>query len=289
MMRHTWAALLIGGLIGTMGCRERPMQPPPDGTAPLSAAELAAGLEENLGVHAFPENTPHGLASWHTWRPSRHHSTTMRLGYAHGASAAAEVLAHLDSLAALVRYHDLGSGRYRWLKPETCVTPGLGCILTALEVRSQPNLRPVTRALRSAVIARQYSPIEAAEFLLQLVQAIPYEVPLEIPFGLLPPATVMSEKRGDCDSKSLLLSHLLSVVGIRSLLISSSAHGHTMLGIAVPTTGRTFEVGGTRYAYAETTAIGSPLGFIAPNLLTPDDWRTVPKPENIPSELVSLD
>ena len=108
--------------------------------------------------------------------------------------------------------------------------------------------------------------------MLAFVQAIPYELP-DDPFGLKPPPSVMAERSGDCDSKSLLLHIMLESAGIDSVIIGSKSHAHSMVGIAVTAPGKTFEFRGRRYAFAETTAIGSPIGHINPPLLSPSDWK----------------
>jgi hypothetical protein len=87
---------------------------------------------------------------------------------------------------------------------------------------------------------------------------------------------VVSEKRGDCDSKALLGHMLMGELGIDSMLISSQVHKHSMLGVALPSGGTTFTYRGRRYAFVECTAEGSPIGHINRELLSPNDWRPVP-------------
>jgi hypothetical protein len=69
---------------------------------------------------------------------------------------------------------------------------------------------------------------------------------------------------------------LLRDMGIDSIMLSSVAHRHAMLGIALPAPGTPFTHAGRRYAYTECTAKGSPIGHINPELLRPNDWRAVP-------------
>jgi hypothetical protein len=242
----------------------------------------------DMGIFAYPASAASLTPTWHYWHGAEGGQNSTRLGYAHGAQEAQAILSHLNGLAQSVGYRVIDESRYRWNVPAGCTNARLGCVYATLERRSAIDLAPLTEGLRRSLVAQRQNPREAAAFLLRLVQTIPYQVPDEQPFGLLPPATVMSEKRGDCDSKSLLLLHLLRTVGIRSLLISSSAHAHTMLGIAVPSSGQSFTVGSTRYAYAETTAQNSPLGFIQPALLSPNDWRTLPMPSEPPRSLRSI-
>jgi hypothetical protein len=92
---------------------------------------------------------------------------------------------------------------------------------------------------------------------------------------VLPPALVAKQRWGDCDSKALLAHMLLRHLGLQSVLISSEAHRHTMLGLALPAGGSSFEWRGRRYAFVELTAKRSPIGQINPELLRPNDWQVV--------------
>jgi hypothetical protein len=59
-------------------------------------------------------------------------------------------------------------------------------------------------------------------------------------------------------------------------MLSSRAHAHAMLGIAIPAPGTTFKFGGRTYAFTELTAKSSPIGHINPELVSPNDWKVVP-------------
>ena len=90
-----------------------------------------------------------------------------------------------------------------------------------------------------------------------------------------PPSLVVKERDGDCDSKTLLAHMILRELGIESVLVSSDAHRHTMLGLALPSAGTTFTHRGRRYAFVEMTAKRAPIGYIDPRLLRPNDWHVV--------------
>ena len=116
---------------------------------------------------------------------------------------------------------------------------------------------------------------QAAALVITFVQDIKYQIPKEEPFGVRPPTLVMKEGHGDCDSKSLLAHMILRELGVDSVLISSTAHKHTMLGVALPSGGTTFTFKSRRYAFVETTAKRAPIGYIDPRLLRPNDWQVV--------------
>jgi hypothetical protein len=108
--------------------------------------------------------------------------------------------------------------------------------------------------------------------MLAFVQQIPYKIP-DDPFGLRPPPLVVTKKSGDCDSKSLLFFMMLTQAGIDAVMVSSKAHAHTMVGVALPVTGSTFRYKDRKYAFAETTAQNAPIGWLPPDVASPNDWR----------------
>jgi hypothetical protein len=69
---------------------------------------------------------------------------------------------------------------------------------------------------------------------------------------------------------------MLDTLGVDSMVVTSEAHRHSMLGIALPAQGTRFKHAGREYAFTEMTAKGSPIGHINPTLLKPNDWKAVP-------------
>ena len=107
-------------------------------------------------------------------------------------------------------------------------------------------------------------------------QQIPYEIPNES-FGIIAPPLVLSQNRGDCDSKSLLGRRLLALIGVDSVLLHSVAHHHVMLGVALPIRGDDIPYNGRRYSFVEMTSPW-PLGRVSPDYKRPFDWKVVPLP-----------
>jgi hypothetical protein len=46
-----------------------------------------------------------------------------------------------------------------------------------------------------------------------------------------------------------------------------------MVGVNLPVSGTTFTSKGHKYAFAEVTAEGAPLGYMNPTMKSPNDWR----------------
>jgi hypothetical protein len=187
----------------------------------------------------------------------------------------ADVKHSLDVFAKSVGYHATTGDRFEWKPPKSCAGD-MRCVFDALVVRNYDDVAQLGARFAARAKAAHLNAMQAAELVVAFTQAIHYEVPKESPFGILPPAMVVSDRRGDCDSKSLLTMMLLDTLGIASVMIESDAHAHAMVGIALPAQGTTVDYDGRRYAFTEVTAKGWPIGQIKPDLLRPNDWHVVP-------------
>ena len=237
----------------------------------LSAAQRE---EIDLGVARYPSNVENA-GTPHAWSGSDR-SRAYRVAYAHGAEAAEDILAHHENLGAQFQFRWIDDLSFRWQAPDDCLGREWNCIYADIFRRSAADLMPLIDRLETGLREEQLSTTKAAEWLLAFVQQIPYRIPTEEAFGVLPPALVASQDWGDCDSKSLLLIALLERIGIDSVLLVSQAHSHAVVGIDVPTRGKTHRENSRRYAWAETTAQDGPLGWLHPSMKLPYDWAVVP-------------
>ncbi|MDC3960647.1 hypothetical protein KEG38_42730 [Polyangium jinanense] len=239
----------------------------------------------DLGVAVYPEKTQASGATKYAWRDRRLEPPVYRAGYALGADEQRDVDAAHRELAQRLKYQDAGDGAFRWVPPPGC-DASMQCIFESLVERSKPDVDPLAARFKARIQEAKLGPLDAVELLASFVQTIPYEIPKDRPFGLMPPALVASAKKGDCDSKALLLHMLLDAIGIDSVLLNSNAHRHAMLGVAVPAQGEKIRYQGRAYAFVETTAKNAPVGWISKELLKPNDWVVVPvrirSPEKAP-------
>jgi len=150
------------------------------------------------------------------------------------------------------------------------------CAYNNIASRSGADLQPLVERFRARQKAANLNTADLAALIVTFVQNIRYEVPKDSPFGILPPPLVVAEERGDCDSKSLLALMLLRSFGIDSVVMSSNAHRHAVLAIALPTNGTKVTYAGRQYAITEMTAKGSPIGHLNASLLRPNDWKVIP-------------
>ena len=264
-------ALIIALALSTSGCCRRLRRTP--GNAEQQPDPPSVGAAVDLGVAVHPAGHAEKPVD-HQWVAWRMKPNTYRMGYALAAKEADAIhRAQLD-YARTVRHKDEGEGRFRWFPPSGC-EGDIHCVFEDLAVSSRAGLEPIIQGFLRRAREAKLSSLDLAELMVSFVQQIRYEIPKAEPFGVLAPALVVSQSRGDCDSKALLLHIMLHAAGIDSMVISSEAHKHSMLGIALPAQGTTFTTNGRQYAFTETTAKGSPIGFIDPKLLRPNDWRPV--------------
>lgn len=229
----------------------------------------------DLGLAAYPPTTPEAGATKYAWRDKRLEPSVYRTRYALGSEAQTAINdAHMQ-LAKRVKFKDQGNGNFRWTPPPGC-DARMQCLFESLAEDSQDEIAPLAERFKARIRQAKLDPVQSVELVMSYVQAIPYEIPKDRPFGLLPPALVAAQKKGDCDSKALLLHMLLESIGVDSVMLTSDAHRHSMLGVAIPAQGTKITHEGRSYAFVETTAKSAPIGWISKDLLKPNDWIVIP-------------
>ena len=228
----------------------------------------------DLGVARYPSNARESETP-HAW-DGEDRARTYRVAYAHGPKAASDLLADHERLGARFNFRWVDEKSFEWRMPRQCQGREWTCIYSEVYERNALDLMPLIDRIETGLRNERFSTTEAAEWLLSFVQQIPYRMPTEEAFGVLPPALVVSEDWGDCDSKSLLLIALLERVGIDAVLLVSQAHAHALVGIDVPSRGKAHAEKSRRYAWAETTSKDAPLGWLHPSMKLPYDWEIVP-------------
>jgi transglutaminase-like putative cysteine protease len=229
----------------------------------------------DLGVAAYPRAEPDGKPSRFRFPAPPLRPKYYRAAYALTDAERRDLRDSLARFASSVGYSPSGKDKFSWSPPAGC-NRDMRCVFEAIVARNAADIEPLAERFRRRAREANLTSLEAAQLVMSFVQHIKYEIPRESPFGVLPPAIVVSDKRGDCDSKALLALLILRHLGIDSVILSSDAHRHAMLGIALPTQGTTIEYGGRRYAFTEATAPGWPIGRMDPKLTRPNDWRVTP-------------
>ena len=112
-----------------------------------------------------------------------------------------------------------------------------------------------------------------AEKALAFVQGFTYDRDLE-GSDFVNLVTAISEGRGDCDSRAMLLAMILEQADIPAAMMVSRAHSHAMGLADVPGGGARFETGGKKWLVAETTdKVG--IGLISAGMSDIASWLGV--------------
>ncbi len=116
-------------------------------------------------------------------------------------------------------------------------------------------------------------PTECARQVLAWVQGFHFERDLS-GLDFVPPLVAAFERRGDCDSRAMVMAMILERLGIDCVLMLSRDYSHAMLAVDVPGGGQRFSYTGRQYLVAETTAkVG--LGMIDPSQADFSKWLGV--------------
>ena len=227
--------------------------------------------ELDLGTVQYPRYPRAYDTAEHTWRASG--LATTRITFDHGLEAINQLEADHEYYGhRMIRAYERGRASRLGAN---CQSEYWSCVYSEVFQRNATDLVPLLDRISRGLDEQQWNAVEATRWLLRFVQDIPYRIPENHAFGVLPPALVASQNWGDCDSKSLLLLHLLRRVGIDAQITVSNIHKHAMVGVFVPTSGATFRYRNRDYAWAETTS-NAPLGWISPEMLRPNDWEVTP-------------
>lgn len=204
-----------------------------------------------------------------------------RLGVRIHSGERLRIQSEVERLRRVTRFESVAGG-FRWDPKQEC---GLSagnrdtdsrwqCIYDRMATPSLPAISVVMSRFLGQIDQRAMSREQAAALVISFVQDIPYAALEDQLFGVLPPVLVIHERRGDCDSKSLLAHIMLAAIGVESHLMISEAHRHVMLAVNLRGNGAERRIGGQRYLMTEMTA-RHPVGRIPTEVASPDDWRAV--------------
>lgn len=86
----------------------------------------------------------------------------------------------------------------------------------------------------------------------------------KIKFGVQAPVEFIGNFKGDCDTRSLFLFHVLSKFGYNVVMLGSEQYSHCIIGISGNYSGDFVSYNGLKYYVWETTATGYTPGNISP-------------------------
>jgi hypothetical protein len=161
------------------------------------------------------------------------------------------------------------------------------------------HMRGVFSMLDSIRSADSLSEYQFAEVVVTMVQSIDYVLILDgscsgrqeepaiaellqssvpclghAPYGLRTPLQFLSDMKGDCDTRTVVLYNLLKHYGYDVAIINSQFYTHSMLGLNLSgVTGNYKIYDGKRYYFWETTDKGFPLGALPPEAGNRNYWN----------------
>ena len=136
---------------------------------------------------------------------------------------------------------------------------------------------------------KQMNRREFAELMITAVQDVPYNLILHenckrtdvqpcygnVHMGLHAPAEFISNLRGGCDTRTVLLFTLLSRFNYDVAILNSEEYRHSILGLNITATGKFKRYNNKKYYFIETTAIGCPIGYLDPQFSKIEFWDVV--------------
>lgn len=229
----------------------------------------------DLGAVLLPPGTSPQGAHNYEWRAEGISPPDHYLSYKLGEPLARELAAQHVALGRRLRYRALGNERFTYNAPAGCGTD-MRCIYEELMRTNAEPVRVLGERFTTSIRERGLDAAQATQLIVGFVQHIRYELPRDEPFGIVPPALVPAQDRGDCDSKAVLAVMLLRQVGIDAVVLYSDPLAHAAVGVGLPGNGTRLRHGGRSYQYAEVTAEGWPLGMIPPQYDKPRLWKVLP-------------
>jgi hypothetical protein len=92
-------------------------------------------------------------------------------------------------------------------------------------------------------------------------------------FGLNTPVEFLTNLKGDCDTRTILLYTILSHYKYDVAIMSSEFYGHSILGINLPYNGLVYTTKYQKYILWETTSLGAKPGIISNEISNINNWR----------------
>ena len=85
--------------------------------------------------------------------------------------------------------------------------------------------------------------------------------------GVATPLEFFYNKKGDCDTRTVLIYTILKRFGYDVVILNSNLYQHSVIAVNLPSYGDYKSINGKKYYFWETTSQGWELG-----VLPPDNW-----------------
>lgn len=274
-----WVLLLMGGSFLMCCCLSlaavESADDPLDWKKVITPETAPNANEVSMGLALVPDDLGSDTARRYHWR--QQHAAWF-LGYGVSEEVHDEVYRQFGELADEFAFRQGKGTSFTWSAPSGCRDREWQCVFDALARDNADDVRPLTDLFRKVQQEKKLDALQTTELVVTFVQNITYRLPTEetAAFGMLPPAIVVADGSGDCDSKALLAVVILQQLGVDAVVLLGSALGHAALGVALPVTGKKFVYGGKKYVFVEVTTPGWALGSLPPEYDVPKAWKVIP-------------
>lgn len=104
---------------------------------------------------------------------------------------------------------------------------------------------------------------------------IDYEGPCvsDIKYGIYTPVEFLSNLKGDCDTRTLLLYTILKQFEYNPIILTSKEYAHAMLALDIQASGDFILHNGRKHYFWETTASGWDVGVLPPSTRNKNYWE----------------
>ncbi len=92
-------------------------------------------------------------------------------------------------------------------------------------------------------------------------------------FGIQSPVEFLSNLKGDCDTRTVLIYSILTYFGYDVAILNSNYYLHSIIGIAIPAHGKYLSYNGKKYYFWETTNKFYQIGDIPNQFGNPKHWH----------------
>lgn len=145
------------------------------------------------------------------------------------------------------------------------------------------RVTPMVNYFKEEARKNKWSSYQLAENVIKAVQEIPYERPYKIVkkettakiLDFFTPHQTGWYKKGDCDTKSMLIVLILGRLGYEAIMYYSAHYKHAMAGININANGTYMKLGNKKFYFIESTYPGWKIGDLPPDMKNTSKWRAV--------------
>ena len=269
-----WVLLLMGGSFLFCCCISAAIVESADDPLDWKAVVPTTG-SSSLGLALMPADLPAEEARHYKWRQA---FASWELGYGVSTDVHEQVESDFADMSRRYKYTPGTGNNFTWNPPPDCSKHEWQCVFDELVRDNGEDLAPLTELFRRKQQEKNLDSRQLTELVVSFVQNITYRLPTEdtAAFGMLPPAIVVADGSGDCDSKALLAVVILRQLKVDAVVLLASGLGHAALGVALPVTGKKFPYQGKKYAFVEVTTPGWALGHLPPEYDVDKAWKVIP-------------